>query len=81
MSKQIRLPEEFVQDLRQNYDGKNDYERLKSWKNKESVDKLQELIEKIDKLDVNSSSTDNEWTRSEISDIAEDVVYSLQGNQ
>jgi len=81
MSKQIRLPEDFVKMLRNTYDGDNDMQRLENWKNDSPKEALVELVEKVEKLDVSTNSqqeaSGKEWSRSEISDIAEDVVYSL----
>lgn len=77
MSKHVRLPEDFVEMLDRTYEGNNYKEKLENWKNDNPKQKIVELIEKIDKLDVNSSSTSSDWSRSEISDIAEEVVYSL----
>lgn len=79
MGKQVRLPEEFVQELRENFDGKNDYQRLKNWKSEGTRRKLVELLNKIEEIDVNNLSTNNAecWSRKEISDIAEDVVYGV----
>jgi len=81
MSKQIRLPEDFVKMLRNTYDGDNDMQRLENWKNDSPKEALVELVEKVEKLDVLTNSqqeaSGKEWSRSEISDIAEDVVYSL----
>jgi len=76
MSKQVRLPEEFIQELRQEYDGKNDMERLKNWKNKESSDKLVDLINKVDKLDVNGSSTS--MNTDVVEKIVEDKITELK---
>lgn len=81
MSKQIRLPEDFVKMLRNTYDGDNDMQRLENWKNDSPKEALVELVEKVEELDVSTNSqqeaSGKEWSRSEISDIAEDVVYSL----
>lgn len=81
MSKQVRLPEDFVKMLRNTYDGDNDMQRLENWKNDGPEDALVKLVERVEELDVSTSSQQDdsgkEWSRSEISDIAEDVVYSL----
>lgn len=81
MSKQIRLPEDFVKMLRNTYDGDNDMQRLENWKNDSPKEALVELVEKVEELDVSTNSqqeaSGKEWSRSEISDIAEEVVYSL----
>ena len=79
MSKHVRLPDDFVEMLDRTYEGDNYRERLEAWKNDNPKDKLIELVEKVEELDVNNTSTSNSdsWSRSEISSIAEDVVYSL----
>ena len=77
MSTHVRLPEDFVEMLDRTYEGDNYKEKLESWKNDNPKDKIVQLIKKVDELDVNSSSTSSDWSRSEISDIAEEVVYSL----
>jgi len=77
MSKHVRLPEDFVEMLDRTYEGDNYKEKLENWKSDNPKQKIVELIEKIEQLDVNSSSTTSDWSRSEISDIAEEVVYSL----
>lgn len=77
MSTHVRLPEDFVEMLDRTYEGDNYKEKLEAWRNDNPRDKIVELIEKVDELDVNNSSTTGGWSRSEISDIAEEVVYSL----
>lgn len=76
MGKQVRLPEKFVENLRENFDGKNDYQRLKSWKNKEATNQLAELVEKVDNLDVNDSSTS--MNKSYIETLVEEKITELR---
>lgn len=76
MTKQVRLPEEFVKELRQEYEKKNDMERLKAWKNEESADKLVELIEKVDNIDVNKKSTS--MSKDYVETIVEEKIRSLK---
>jgi len=84
MGKQIRVDEDFVEELRSEYKGSNDMARLINWKHDSKkdrlIEKLDELIDKIENLDVDGSSTSKEWTRSDISDIAEDIVYTHMDN-
>lgn len=81
MSKQVRLPEDFVEMLDRTYKGDNYRERLEAWKNDSPKEELVRLVQKVEELEVSTGcqqeGSGKEWSRSEISDIAEDVVYSL----